>query len=141
MRKMVKIVHGVNRETEMSRANKPVMYLDFDGVLNAFPNTGIVNYSDVGHVELVPDPDGYRTDLYSAKRAFPLDKTAVIDFGRLGTIGALSPLVSAGRARPSSAVDTAHSGRRPAATHRLRRQAARRSLGVGRFRGIQRVLA
>ena len=62
----------------------PVMYLDFDGVLNAFPNTGIVNYSDVGHVELVPDPDGYRTDLYSAKRAFPLDKTAVIDFGRRG---------------------------------------------------------
>lgn len=60
MRKMVKIVHGANRETEMSRANKPVMYLDFDGVLNAFPNTGIVNYSDVGHVELVPDPDGYR---------------------------------------------------------------------------------
>lgn len=56
MRKMVKIVHGANRETEMSRANKPVMYLDFDGVLNAFPNTGIVNYSDVGHVELVPDP-------------------------------------------------------------------------------------
>lgn len=48
MRKMVKIVHGANRETEMSRANKPVMYLDFDGVLNAFPNTGIVNYSDVG---------------------------------------------------------------------------------------------
>lgn len=84
MRKMVKIVHGANRETEMSRANKPVMYLDFDGVLNAFPNTGIVNYSDVGHVELVPDPDGYRTDLYSAKRAFPLDKTAVIDFGRRG---------------------------------------------------------
>ncbi len=84
MRKMVKIVHGANRETEMSRANKPVMYLDFDGVLNAFPNTGIVNYSDVGHVELVPDPDGYRTDLYSAKRAFLLDKTAVIDFGRRG---------------------------------------------------------
>ena len=84
MRKMVKIVHGANCETEMSRANKPVMYLDFDGVLNAFPNTGIVNYSDVGHVELVPDPDGYRTDLYSAKRAFPLDKTAVIDFGRRG---------------------------------------------------------
>ena len=27
MRKMVKIVHGANRETEMSRANKPVMYL------------------------------------------------------------------------------------------------------------------
>ena len=43
MRKMVKIVHGANRETEMSRANKPVMYLDFDGVLNAFPDTAIVN--------------------------------------------------------------------------------------------------
>ena len=47
-----------------------------------------------------------------------------------GTIGALSPLVSAGRARHSSAVDTVHSGRRTAATHRLRRQAAHPLLRV-----------
>ena len=47
-----------------------------------------------------------------------------------GTIGALSPLVSAGRARPSSAVGTASPGRRPAATHRLRRQAAHPLLRV-----------
>lgn len=54
MRKMVKIVHGANRETEMSRANKPVMYLDFDGVLNAFPNTGRVPYGPVFGEKGVP---------------------------------------------------------------------------------------
>lgn len=139
MRKMVKIVHGANRETEMSRANKPVMYLDFDGVLNAFPNTGIVNYSDVGHVELVPDPDGYRTDLYSAKRAFPLDKMAVIDFGRRGfhelhwSDELAGKLVCLGEGWNAGSALAVHL----AAVY----GDARRSLGVGRFRGIQRVLA
>lgn len=50
----------------------PVIYTDFDGVLNAFPDDKVLRRGGVGHTEWLKDGDP-RKPLYDAKCAFRLD--------------------------------------------------------------------
>ena len=51
--------------------NRPVLYTDFDGVLNAFPDKEIQDNGGVGHTQWLDDNDP-RAQLYSTERAFVL---------------------------------------------------------------------
>ena len=51
--------------------NRPVLYTDFDGVLNAFPDKEIQDNGGVGHTQWLDDNDS-RAQLYSTERAFVL---------------------------------------------------------------------
>lgn len=50
----------------------PVVYTDFDGVLNAFPDDKVLRRGGVGHTGWLKDGDP-RKPLYDAARAFRLD--------------------------------------------------------------------
>ena len=50
----------------------PVIYTDFDGVLNAFPDDKVLRRGGVGHTGWMKADDA-RRELYSDERAFRLD--------------------------------------------------------------------
>ena len=50
----------------------PVVYTDFDGVLNAFPDDKVLRRGGVGHTGWMKADDP-RKPLYDAARAFRLD--------------------------------------------------------------------
>lgn len=58
--------------------SRPILWLDFDGVLNAFPEPDLITPDLVGRVDRIPDPEGGTTGRYSRRRAFPLDRTATV---------------------------------------------------------------
>ena len=53
----------------------PVVYTDFDGVLNAFPDDKVLRRGGVGHTVWMKADDP-RKPLYDAARAFRLDGNA-----------------------------------------------------------------
>lgn len=58
--------------------NRPVIYTDFDGVLNAFPDSKIQRRGGVGHTGWLK-PDDPRASLYSSDHAFPLTGNLVVE--------------------------------------------------------------
>lgn len=67
---------GIQREGSI--VNRPVIYTDFDGVLNAFPDDKIQRRGGVGHTGWLK-PDDPRAILYSEDRAFPLTGNLVVN--------------------------------------------------------------
>lgn len=53
----------------------PLVFLDFDGVLNAFPDGAVMHRGGVGHTDWLADGDP-RKPLYDAGHAFALDRRA-----------------------------------------------------------------
>ena len=50
---------------------RAVIYTDFDGVLNAFPDDKVLRRGGVGHTQWLKEGDP-RKELYDSVRAFPL---------------------------------------------------------------------
>ena len=50
---------------------RAVIYTDFDGVLNAFPDDKVLRRGGVGHTQWLKEDDP-RKELYDSERAFPL---------------------------------------------------------------------
>ena len=50
---------------------RAVIYTDFDGVLNAFPDDKVLRRGGVGHTQWLKEGDP-RKELYDSTRAFPL---------------------------------------------------------------------
>ena len=50
---------------------RAVIYTDFDGVLNAFPDDKVLRRGGVGHTQWLKEGDP-RKELYDSERAFPL---------------------------------------------------------------------
>lgn len=50
---------------------RAVIYTDFDGVLNAFPDDKALRRGGVGHTQWLKEGDP-RKELYDSARAFPL---------------------------------------------------------------------
>ena len=57
-----------------------LIYLDFDGVLNAFPDPDVLSHGGIGHTGWMLADDS-RRQVYSAEHAFALDGDAVVDTG------------------------------------------------------------
>ena len=64
-------------------SSAPIVLLDFDGVLNAFPDAIGVRYEDVG-VAPVVECRGRMTDDFGPERAFRLDGVETVRLGRRG---------------------------------------------------------
>ena len=64
-------------------SSAPIVLLDFDGVLNAFPDAIDVRYEDVG-VAPVVECRGRMTDDFGPERAFRLDGVETVRLGRRG---------------------------------------------------------
>ena len=64
-------------------SSAPIVLLDFDGVLNAFPDAIGVRYEDVG-VAPVVECRRRMTDEFGPERAFRLDGVETVRLGRRG---------------------------------------------------------
>lgn len=60
------------RNTPLLTDLTPALYLDFDGVINAFPDNKVLRRGGIGHTGWLKDDDP-RKQLYSEARAFRLD--------------------------------------------------------------------
>ena len=67
----------------VENSKAPIVLLDFDGVLNAFPDAIGVRYEDVG-VAPVVECRGRMTDDFGPERAFRLDGVETVRLGRRG---------------------------------------------------------
>lgn len=59
--------------TELKMFSKPVVFTDFDGVLNAFPDDKLLRRSDVNKVMTWAKPDSPYAKMYNPEKAFHLD--------------------------------------------------------------------
>lgn len=60
---------------------RAVIYTDFDGVLNAFPDDKALRRGGVGHTQWLKEGDP-RKELYDSARAFPLTGNEQVRTGR-----------------------------------------------------------
>lgn len=60
---------------------RAVIYTDFDGVLNAFPDDKVLRRGGVGHTQWLKEDDP-RKELYDSARAFPLTGNEQVRTGR-----------------------------------------------------------
>ena len=65
------IERGVMMELKMF--SKPVVFTDFDGVLNAFPDDKLLRRSGVNKVMTWAKPDSPYAKIYNPEKAFHLD--------------------------------------------------------------------
>ena len=59
--------------TELKMFSKPVVFTDFDGVLNAFPDDKLLRRSGVNKVMTWAKPDSPYAKMYNPEKAFHLD--------------------------------------------------------------------
>lgn len=59
--------------TDLKMFSKPVVFTDFDGVLNAFPDDKLLRRSGVNKVMTWAKPDSPYAKMYNPEKAFHLD--------------------------------------------------------------------